>query len=560
MNLMKKTYLLLFTLFFIIVISVSAWLALQTIKNESLNNIRNSLQTVTKTSYEALHIWISLRKKSLIEIVQDEAIISLTKKMLTIQKKGGDFISSAELQSLRQIMRHKMNIHQDIGFFVIAPNKVNIASSRDNNINQQNIIYINRRALLSRIFSGETLFVPPIQSDVPLLSSNGKYIANVPTTFIGSPVKTKDGDVIAVLTLRLDPSSDFTRVTQLGRIGDSGETYAFDSKGILITSSRFDHQLQKIGLVDVRGQGMLTIRITDPGGNMLTGYKPKMNNSDLPLTLMAKNAVSGKSGFNVDGYRDYRGVPVFGSWIWDKDLGFGLTTEIDVEEALIPYYKTRLVVLLVVLVVVILSVGSFLLWFTMERKSESSQKLALVKLELEVEERTKELRELSYKDGLTGVANRRMFDQTLQKEWQRGQREQQALALLMIDIDFFKSYNDLYGHQQGDACLINVANTLNNQIRRSSDLFARYGGEEFVVLLPNTSLEEARTIAKSYCLKIIEADIVHDKTEIEGLSLVSISVGVSSIVPSVFIDKAQLITDADEKLYLAKTKGRNRVE
>lgn len=555
---MNKKSLFLLCFVFTFSISISVWFALETIKRESLNSIKNSLQTVTKISHEALHIWISLRNKHLIEVAKDVKVVSLAKQLLTIHNKGLDPHSSQELQLLRQIMRSEMNIHKDFGFFIISPDNMNIASNRDDNIGKANIIYKKRSTFLSRVFSGETLLIPPILSDTSLLTPDGEYVNKVPTTFMGSPIKDENGEVIAVLALRIDPNSDFTRLTKLGRLGDTGETYVFDEHGFLMTASRFDHHLQKIGLVSLSGQGMLSIRITDPGGNMLQGYMPKLGVNDLPLTYMAKSAISGKSGTNIEGYRDYRGVTVFGSWIWDEDVGFGLTTEIDMEEALIPYYQTRQVVLLL-LIILLFFIGIFL-WFYMDIQNKLSKKLADEKLELQVAQSTKELHELSYKDGLTGVANRRMFDQTLKKEWQRGQREKQPLSLLMIDIDFFKYYNDFYGHQQGDECLIKVANILTSQICRSTDLLARYGGEEFVILLPNTKIEQAVRIAKSLCLNVIEANISHKKAAEIGLSQLSISIGVSSLIPSIYLNSTQLVKEADKKLYLAKSKGRNCVE
>lgn len=125
---------------------------------------------------------------------------------------------------------------------------------------------------------------------------------------------------------------------------------------------------------------MLSIRITDPGGNLLEGFIPAKKNRDLPLTLMAKSALAGETSVNVTGYRDYRGVPVFGSWIWDKNLGFGLTTEIDVEEALAPYYKIRSVLILIILVIVLLTFIIFFFWHLMQKNIKKHIKLLLPNL------------------------------------------------------------------------------------------------------------------------------------------------------------------------------------
>lgn len=305
---------------------------------------------------------------------------------------------------------------------------------------------------------------------------------------------------------------------------------------------------------------MLSIRITDPGGNMLEGFIPARKNRDLPLTLMAKSALAGETSVNVTGYRDYRGVPVFGSWIWDKYLGFGLTTEIDVEEALAPYYKIRSVLILIILVIVLLTFIIFFFWHLMQKNIKKAHRIAFTKLEQTVIERTKELNELSYKYGLTGVANRRMFDNSLIKEWKRGKRNQELLAVIMFDVDCFKAYNDHYGHQKGDICLKEIAQALAKQTQRSGDICARYGGEEFVFLLPNTNIEQAKLLAEKCRLEILQLGLPHEETMVKNISQVSISIGVSALVPSQKFSSDMLIKEADDKLYLAKSHGRNRVE
>lgn len=170
----------------------------------------------------------------------------------------------------------------------------------------------------------------------------------------------------------------------------------------------------------------------------------------------------------------------------------------------------------------------------------------------------KKLEQFSYQDSLTGIANRRMFDQTLEREWSRSQRNQSPLSLMLIDIDFFKQFNDFYGHQLGDACIIDVAKALTSISKRASDLVARYGGEEFVILLPETEAKDARRLATMCVNKIIEQQIPHLSSKTSDV--VTISIGVSTIVPLLSTQPALLISAADKRLYKAKKNGRNRVE
>jgi diguanylate cyclase (GGDEF)-like protein len=168
------------------------------------------------------------------------------------------------------------------------------------------------------------------------------------------------------------------------------------------------------------------------------------------------------------------------------------------------------------------------------------------------------LRSMARVDGLTGLANRRHFDEKLDAEWRRCGRSASALALILIDLDHFKLFNDCYGHQAGDACLQQVAACLKGQFTRSHDLVARYGGEEFVCVLPETPLAGAAAKARTLEGAIRDLRIAHEKTEVPG-GIVTISLGVAAAVPSVGADCASLILSADRSLYLAKGAGRGQV-
>ena len=168
------------------------------------------------------------------------------------------------------------------------------------------------------------------------------------------------------------------------------------------------------------------------------------------------------------------------------------------------------------------------------------------------------LQKLSSLDGLTGIANRRNFDETLQKEWNRSIRGEKSIGLLMLDIDFFKLYNDHYGHQGGDDCLKRVAKGLESAIHRETDLLARYGGEEFSTVLPDTDLNGAIKVAEEMRLTIKDLRIEHAKSKVTDI--VSISIGVSAVTPLQGMNQEVLIAAADQALYKAKEEGRDMVK
>ncbi len=174
-----------------------------------------------------------------------------------------------------------------------------------------------------------------------------------------------------------------------------------------------------------------------------------------------------------------------------------------------------------------------------------------------LEKERRQMAEMSRVDGLTGIANRRRFDEYFQVVWEMARREKKPLALIMIDIDYFKLYNDRYGHPAGDECLIRVAKALTDSLPRKVDLIARYGGEEFACLLPGTCAEAALTVAERLRENVFSLWIEH--ADSQAAAVVSISLGVASLLPQVDFNPELLLQAADRALYEAKENGRNKV-
>jgi diguanylate cyclase (GGDEF)-like protein len=175
----------------------------------------------------------------------------------------------------------------------------------------------------------------------------------------------------------------------------------------------------------------------------------------------------------------------------------------------------------------------------------------------QLEAANQKLQELASIDGLTQIPNRRSFDEVLEREWQRLERERAPLSLILCDIDFFKNYNDTYGHQSGDECLKEVAQILYQVAQRPGDLVARYGGEEFVIILPHTQAEGAVKVAEAIRQEIKSLNIPHSQSKIADC--ITVSSGVSTVVPHPNYSPSDLIVAADEALYKAKQQGRDCV-
>jgi len=181
----------------------------------------------------------------------------------------------------------------------------------------------------------------------------------------------------------------------------------------------------------------------------------------------------------------------------------------------------------------------------------------LVETTQKLDSANQELQRLSALDGLTGIPNRRRFDEVVQTEWRRNARASSPLALAMIDVDCFKQYNDHYGHLAGDDCLRRIATALQNALKRPGDMLARYGGEEFVAILPSTPIAGGLLIAQNLRDSVRELGLTHEYTG--GEKIVTVSIGVAAITPDYVATPATLIEAADEMLYKAKTSGRNQV-
>ncbi len=581
---------------FLAVVGALAVQGLHEIEAQTRKAAGKSLQTVLQTTEEAIHFWAQTRIKDAQVLASSSEVVGLTEQLLALPSDPGGLIASEPQKRLRIKISSEFQRLGYRGFFVIAPDNVNLASIRDVNVGSRNIVALHRPDLMEQIFEGRSVIVPSIISDVPLVERAGGRDINRATMFAMAPIRNGQGLIIAAFAIRMDPVRDFSALTRLGRIGVSGETYAFNKDGYMLTNSRFDEQLRKIGLIDYKQRSVLTVRIADPGGNMVEGHQPVSRPDQRPLTIMASHAIDGGAGWNTDGYRDYRGVEVFGAWLWNRDLGMGLTTEIDADEALQSFYFARKIIVAGLAVTALLSI--MLAGYLMVTRARALRDMEKSKeaLETRANERTQDLMRINEKlqdqiieraraeeqlkhahaaleetnrklegmaatDGLTGIANRRAFDQHLKAEWNRCLRTKKPISLVLLDVDFFKRYNDAYGHQTGDECLQQISEVLRSdpRTRRPGDLVARYGGEEFGVILGETELDIATDTAEQIRTDISALAIVHEDTLVPGTKNVTISAGIASIVPRPGGQVSALIEAADRALYAAKEQGRDRV-
>ena len=224
----------------------------------------------------------------------------------------------------------------------------------------------------------------------------------------------------------------------------------------------------------------------------------------------------------VDHEADYRALTINGEYIWIRDVVHVVRKPNGEVDSLVGFM------------------------FDISERKKQEQELETLK---------KQLEEYSYQDGLTGIANRRFFEDSYQREWLNAQREQQPLTLILLDIDYFKQYNDHNGHLLGDACLKQIAQILKKSVSRPRDLVARFGGEEFVLILPDTTQASAIEVVERILQSIRTADICHSTSPLD--QRLSVSLGVKTIIPTQKNDKMAFLKEVDQNLYLAKEQGRN---
>jgi len=369
---------------FLAFILLVAWLAFARMDSQLRKEMGQTLVTVNQSVNHAMELWLESRIREIYRVAIDDDLIPLVQKLLKLARNTDKIGTSDELQKLREFYRFHTAGMDTLGFFLVAPDRSNLASMRNSDIGSRNLLAERYPELLNRVFSGESLFFPPLQVDVPAADRTSDVAEQVATMFFATPVRDTFGRIIAVLCLRLDPVSEFTPFTRVVRVGESGESYAFDKNARLLTPYRLSHfQAEVPDQFEGDGQ-LLGLRIADPGGNLLTGYAPFGSRDQWPLTRMAADALAGNSGLDTAGYRDYRGVKVIGAWLWSDKLGIGLATEIDFEEAFAPYHAMRLLVLgaLVGITLLALALTAFIVW--LGERSRAS-------LELLVDKRTDEL-------------------------------------------------------------------------------------------------------------------------------------------------------------------------
>ena len=304
----------------------------------SLEKIYTSyLQTLLDADITALTIWME-NEKGYVRSWADapnlrEHIQSLVEMGRNAPAAPGKLTTSQALVDLQDELQSVVKDKDYQGFAIVGRSGLILASNKESALVGK-FITAEFRQILKRVFQGEIIMERPRLKGT--LITDLKAQSSQPIMLAAAPVWDQTSAVPAVLVFAINPDKDFTRILSVARAGASGDTYAFDESGFLISDSRFEDQLKAAGIITDKpeARSILSVQIRDPGGDLTKGFRPATSMTDRPLTRMAKTAIAGDSGVDLNGYRDYRGVEVFGAWQWLADYGFGVATEISKVEAL----------------------------------------------------------------------------------------------------------------------------------------------------------------------------------------------------------------------------------
>ncbi|MHC4135366.1 MAG: protein kinase domain-containing protein [Planctomycetota bacterium] len=311
----------------LVVAAVGAW-AYRTLEDSLQTHVREELQTILDADVAALRIWMNFHLATVKKLAADPQLVDLAKQLRALEREGKALASAAAQASLRGHVTAELGAYGCTGFAVLDENGRILGCDRDAALGQS-----AQRAsgeFINRVLAGEALLTPPhrLKEALPGVREDARH----PEMYAAAPLKDAEGNIWGGVGFGIR-ADDFTRILSVGRMGSSGETYAFDRQGVLISHSRFDDQLRRIGLLPDGAPSILNVEIRDPGGDLLEGHRPDRPRAGQPLTRMAAAAVSEGPGVDVDGYRSYRGVEVVGAWTWLAEHDFGVATEVESAEA-----------------------------------------------------------------------------------------------------------------------------------------------------------------------------------------------------------------------------------
>jgi eukaryotic-like serine/threonine-protein kinase len=343
--------------------------------------IAGNLETILNANTEALRAWAATVKSRAEAVAEDARLADLVGGILQQARQQSHsraaLLAAPQLAQLRALLQPELEHHGFSGYVVLDPDFTVVAAANEEIIGLRSPPGYAER--LRRCLEGEIVVTPPFPSVAALPDERGNVHANVPTMFAAAPVRSADGKLVAILCLRIPPEKDFTRILATARAGETGETYAFGRTGLLLSAGRFDEDLKRLGLIPDTpdAKSILTLELRDPLVDLTLGKPSPKRRAEQPLIRPVAEAIAGRNGVDVVGYRSYLGESTVGAWRWLEDFDMGLLSELDMAEALAPLRILRLGFGIIFALLVLAAVAVFLLMRLARRLQKSALKAAL---------------------------------------------------------------------------------------------------------------------------------------------------------------------------------------
>jgi predicted Ser/Thr protein kinase len=347
-------------------------------------NLTSQLVTLRDIERAMLEKWFAVQEANATSIASTPEVRDLVAELQTALKPLPEGEAPPAGQRPLSVIRADLTTELDpqlqalqfAGYAIFDRDQTIIASNEEGLLGHKQQNY---EEFLAKVFEGEPRVSVPFSSFILLKDHLGRMRAGQPTMFACVPIRDSNFRVIALLGLRIRPEREFTEIIQHGKFGATGETYAIDKNGTMVSNSRFDEKLIELGLIPDNDDSasILNVQMRDPGGNLEQGFRPKKRRAELPLTSSAASAIAGNTSYSLAGNRDYRGVPAVAAWTWLPKYEMGLVTKIDYDEAFRPLTILQRVFFSLFALLIIAAIAIFIFTLIVSRLQREAQKSAI---------------------------------------------------------------------------------------------------------------------------------------------------------------------------------------
>ncbi len=309
------------------------WLGFRSVLDDRLvHEVEAELVSTRTATGASLDAWVGSKYEEIGYWAGHQRVVELVDQLLAVERAPEALLAAPAQSELRALLNPVIDAHGYRGIFVVTPDGLSLASTRDQNTGTVNLIAREHPETFARMLEGPTVSSPQV-SDVPLPDPDGVLRAGLATMFVGAPVRDADGRVLAVLTFRIDPASEFTPIFGALAAREGREVFAADATGRLLSATGYEDEARAVGLLARDQSGVLGLTLRDPGRPLPGTTVPAPAAGAWPLTEMAASLVRGQDGIDLDGYRNVLGETVVGAWAWHPDLALGYAVEVGRDRA-----------------------------------------------------------------------------------------------------------------------------------------------------------------------------------------------------------------------------------